>query len=186
MVQLYFTRILQEVENTWWFSKDTYVYGHSTRAAKLHKPGVLNQAFPLSIVDWLVTACCLVLMVSSLRWGGCGNGLLHLNSITADKTDSKIHVRAPHQNQHEWLLYSFTWYLKAFLRFLFNVSSWKRDYSLRLHSLRLFYSFPFICSFFFFPLESTWRRNTSRFQKFVVKIKKYSTWAWILSPFILY
>lgn len=27
MVRLYFTRILQEVENTWAFSKDTYVYG---------------------------------------------------------------------------------------------------------------------------------------------------------------
>lgn len=39
--------------------------------------------------------------VSSLRWGGRVNHLLHLSSIAADKTDSKIHVRAPHQTQHE-------------------------------------------------------------------------------------
>ena len=136
--------------------------------------------------DWLLTACCLALMLSSLRWGGCVNGRLHPNSITADKTGSKIHVRAPHQKRHAWLLYSFTWYLKAFPRFLFNVSSWKRDYSLRPHSLRLFYSFPFFCSFFAFSLESTRRRNTSGFQKFVVKIKKYSTCAWSFSLCILF
>lgn len=110
---------------------------------------------------------------------------LHLHSITADKTESKIHVRAPHQKQHERLLYSFTWYLGAFLRSLFNVSPCKRDYSLRLHSLRLFYPFPFICSFLFFSLGSTWRRITFIFQKSVVKIKKQPTWAWVFSRFII-
>lgn len=48
-----------------------------------------------------LTLGCPVLMVSSLRWGGHVDHLLHLSSIAADKTDSKIHVRAPHQTQRE-------------------------------------------------------------------------------------
>lgn len=71
------------------------------RAAKLHKPEALNQASPLSIADQLLAVGCPGLMLSSLGWGGRVNHLLHLNSTAADKTDSKIHVRAPHQTQHE-------------------------------------------------------------------------------------
>lgn len=120
--------------------------------AKLHKAGAPNQTSSLPMVGWALLVCCLTVTLPGLRWGGSANCLLHLHPVTADKTDSKSHVREPHQIQHKRLLYSLSWYLKAFLRFLFNVSSWKQDYSLRLQSLRLFFFFLFFIKFFPFHL----------------------------------